>query len=97
MTPAQFLIRLRTIDKADLKARDVIILYAVITNPGIHGKDLAHKLGIVNRSNIQHAIYKLEAVGLIEDRREVRSRSKFNPAILHPTAKGIELWDSLKP
>lgn len=94
---ADFLIRLHRINKVGLKARDVIILYAVITSPGIHGKDLAGKLGIPERSHIQHAIIKLEEMGLIVDRRKPGSRSKFNPAILYPTEAGLALWDDLKP
>ena len=98
MTPlSAYLVSLYRIDQADLKARDVIILYAVISNPGIHGKDLAHKLGIPERSHIQHAIIKLEKMGLIEDRRRPGTRCRFNPAILHPTPKGQALWDELKP
>lgn len=97
MTSAEFLIRLRLIDKAGLKPRYVILLYAIIANPGINGKDLALKLGIPERSHIQHALIVLEQMGLIEDRRAEKDRRKANPANFHALPAGIELWEQLKP
>ena len=94
---ADFLIRLHKIDKAGLKARDIIILYGIIANPGINGKDLALKLGIPERSHIRHALIKLEQMGLVEDRRQEKDRRKANPASFHPQPAGLALWDDLKP
>lgn len=93
----EFLVRLHKIDQAGLKARDIVLLYAIIANPGINGKDLALKLGIPERSHIQHALIKLEERGLIEDRRAEKDRRKANPASFHILPAGQALWDDLKP
>jgi DNA-binding MarR family transcriptional regulator len=92
-----YLISLLKIDKAKMKARDVVILYTIITHPGISGIEVAHKLGIPERSHIQNALFKMEKMGLIEDHRPDHRRRKANPAIFHATIAGLTLWDSLKP
>lgn len=92
-----FLVRLRRIDKAKMKPRDVLILYTVISNPGISGIDVAHKLGIPERSHIQSALYRLEELGYIEDRREERHRRKANPALFFALPAGIATWESICP
>jgi DNA-binding MarR family transcriptional regulator len=90
-----FLVRLRKIDKRTLTVRDVLVLYAVIENPGIAGNDVSHKLGLDNRSSIASNLLRLQREGYIEDRREVRR--KANPAILHVLPAGIAFWDDIKP
>lgn len=98
MTPEmEFLVRLRKIDRANMKVRDIILLYTIINNPGISGIDIAHKLGIPERSHIQHALIKLEALELIEDRRPEKDRRKANPAQFYALSKGLALWNDLKP
>jgi DNA-binding MarR family transcriptional regulator len=93
----RYLVSLHKIDAIGIKARDVIILYSIISNPGINGKDLATKLAIPERSHIQHALYKLEKLGYIIDERLPEHRRKANPAIFRPTDQGIALWNDLKP
>jgi DNA-binding MarR family transcriptional regulator len=92
---ADFLIRLRKIDKHTLTTRDVLVLYTVIRNPGISGVEIAGKLGLENRSSIASNITRLIREGYIEDRRE--HRRKANPAVLHVTSAGIAFWDEIKP
>jgi DNA-binding MarR family transcriptional regulator len=90
-----FLVRLRKIDRRTLTVRDVLVLYAIIENPGIAGVDIAHKLGLPDRSSIASNIMRLEREGYIEDRRE--EHRKANPAILHVLQKGLEFWNEIKP
>lgn len=92
-----FLVRLRRIDQTGLKARDILILYTVISNPGISGIDITHKLGYGERSHIQSALYRLCDLGYMEDRRSPERRRKANPAMFHPLPAGIELWERLRP
>lgn len=90
-----FLVKLRKVDKRSLTVRDVLVLYAIIQQPGTCGIDISTKLGLSDRSAIASNLMRLERVGFITDHREVRS--KANPAILHPTKSGIEFWDEIKP
>lgn len=92
---ADFLIRLRKIDKRTLTVRDVQILYAVIKTPGISGVEIATKLGFKDRSAISTNVHRLAREGYIEDRREVRR--KANPASFHVLPAGIAFWDDIKP
>lgn len=92
-----FLVRLRRIDKAKMKPRDVLILYTVISNPGISGIDIATKLGIPERSHIQSALYRLENLGYIEDRRSEENRRKAISARFHPLPAGIATWENICP
>lgn len=78
-----------------LTVRDVLVLFAIIRQPGLSGIDITNKLGLRDRSAVASNLLRLEREGYIEDRREVRS--KANPAILHPTQKGIDFWDEIKP
>jgi DNA-binding MarR family transcriptional regulator len=91
----EFLVRLRRIDKRTLTVRDVLVLYAVIENPGISGKDVSTKLGLPDRSSIASNILRLEREGYIEDRRELRR--KANPAVLYAKQAGLEFWEHIKP
>jgi len=97
MTVAKFLIALYRINELGMKARDIVILYTIIANPGINGKDIAIKLGITTRSQIQDCLYKLERLDYIVDRRPEKDRRKANPAIFAATDKGLALWNELKP
>jgi DNA-binding MarR family transcriptional regulator len=91
----EFLVKLRKIDKRTLTVRDVLVLYAVIENPGIAGMDVATKLGFRDRSSIASNVQRLEREGYIEDRREVHR--KAIPALLHPLPAGIEFCNEIKP
>lgn len=92
---ADFLVRLRKVDRRSLTVRDVLVLYAIMRQPGTSGIEVTNKLGLPDRSAVASNLLRLEREGYIEDRREVRS--KANPAILHPTQKGLEFWDEIKP
>ncbi len=96
-TEKDMLDRLKRIDKSGIKARDLLILHTIISSPGISGIDIAHKLGIPERSHIQSALYRMEALELIEDRRSPEHRRKANPAMFHALPKGRALWDEIKP
>lgn len=90
-----FLVRLRKIDLHGLTVRDVLVLYAIMGNPGASGLDITNKLGIKDRSLIASNLARLERQGFIEDRRE--EKKKAVPGVLHPTPAGIEFWDEIKP
>lgn len=90
-----FLVRLRKIDKHTLTVRDVLVLYAIIENPGMAGNEVSAKLGLDNRSSIASNLQRLQREGYIEDHRKVRR--KANPAVLHALPAGIALWDEIKP
>ena len=92
---ARFLVKLRKIDKRSLTVRDVLVLYAIMQQPGISGIDISKKLGFADRSSVATNLLRLEREGYISDHREVRS--KANPAILHPTDLGIAFWNEIKP
>lgn len=92
---SDFLVRLRKVDRRSLTVRDVLVLYAIMRHPGTSGIEVTNKLGLPDRSAVASNLLRLEREGYIEDRREVRS--KANPAILHPTQKGLEFWDDIKP
>lgn len=90
-----FLVRLRKVDQRQLTGRDVLVLYTIISNPGIMGVEVANKLGLGNRSNVSSNIHRLCRGSYIEDRRE--KARKANPAILHVLPAGLEFWDEIKP
>jgi DNA-binding MarR family transcriptional regulator len=90
-----FLVSLRKVDKRGLTVRDILILYVVITTPGISGVEVTAKLGIKDRSAIASNLRRLERESYIEDRRE--EQRKAVPAVLHVLPKGLEFWDEIKP
>lgn len=92
---AHFLVKLRKMDKRNLTARDVLILYTIIQQPGISGIDISTKLGLPGRGAVATNLLRLEREGYVVDHREVRS--KANAAILHATPKGLEFWEEIKP
>lgn len=91
----EFLSRLRKIDLRSLTNRDVLVLYAIIQQPGQSGLEISTKLGIPDRSGIASNIWRLIREGYIEDRRT--EHKKAVPAILHPLQRGLEFWDEIKP
>ena len=96
-TEKDMLDRLKRIDKSGIKARDILILHTIISHPGISGIDIAHKLAFSERSHIQSALYRMQDLELIEDRRSPEHRRKANPAMFHALPKGRALWDEIKP
>lgn len=90
-----FLVRLRKVDKLGLTVRDVLVLYAIIENPGADGLTISTKLGLRDRSALASNLHRLERIGFIEDRREKRQRAV--PAALYPLEHGIAFWEEIKP
>ncbi len=90
-----FLVRLRKVDLKGLTVRDVLVLYAVMTNPGASGMEITTKLGIKERSLISSNLSRLERHGFIEDRRS--DRLKAVPGMLYVLPAGLEFWNEIKP
>lgn len=90
-----FLVRLRKIDRRGLTAKDVLVLFCIMNNPGCSGIDVSTKLGIKDRSSIASNIHRLERHCFIEDRR--KEFRKAVPAILHALTGGVEFWNEIKP
>lgn len=94
----EFLMRLRKMDSLAITARDVLLLYTIIANPGIHGKDAAHKIsGTLERSGIHFGLARLMRMGFIEDRRPASEARRARPSAFHALPAGIEFWNELKP
>lgn len=74
----EFMAKLRIIDRSGLKVRDVIVLWAVREQPGMMGRELAMKIGLESRSNVQDQMARLIARGLIEDRRPTKDQQTPN-------------------
>lgn len=92
----EFLVRLRKIDKSGLTSRDVLLLYTIITHPGIHGHDAGKKIGVVERSSVSFGLNRLVKRGFIEDRREARLVGRGVPNQLYALPAGVEFWNDLK-
>lgn len=88
------LVRFRKIDKAGLTVRDMLLLYAIISNPSVNGWEAAKLIGIPDRSSVQLCLARLMKRGFIEDRRD--AEAKGVPNILHPLPAGIEFWNEIK-
>lgn len=82
-----FLIRLRKIDNACLKVRDVIVLWAIARTPGMMGLELAKKLGYKGRSHIQDCVVRLVDAGFVEDRRRIRNNHTPNDLHILPAGE----------
>lgn len=92
---SDFFVRLRKIENAGLKARDIVVLYAIQGEPGIMGRTLAIKLGYASRSNVQDCVARLVKQGFIEDRRRVVNQQ--TPNDLHILPAGVELLTEIVP
>lgn len=90
-----FLIRLKKIDLRGLTVRDMLVLYTIITKPGISGMEISTKLGFKDRASIQSNVNRLIREGYIEDRRE--HQRKAYATILHVLPAGLIFWDEIKP
>lgn len=92
----EFLLRLRKIDKSGLTARDVLLLYTIISNPGINGWDAGRKIGLAERSSVTFGMNRLIKRHFIEDRREQNLVGKGIPNRFYVLPAGIEFWNELK-
>lgn len=99
VSPTQdFLMRLHKIDMIGMRTRDIILLWAIARDPGMMGLELARKLGYKSRSNIQDAIARLTALGLIEDRRVVIDKHRNRtPNDLHALPAGEKFLTEVVP
>lgn len=88
-----FLLQLRKIDKAGLTTRDILVLYTVISRPGVNGNDVTKLIGHEDRSGLQAGFDRLIRHGFIEDRRE--RAGKAVPTIFHALPAGEEFWSDL--
>lgn len=88
-----FLLRLHKMDKMRLTTRDVLILFAIISKPGINGKDISEAIGVKFRSGCRHGFVRLERMGFIEDCR--KTTGKAVPAIFRATDAGRAFWEEL--
>ena len=91
----KFLVQLRKMDKAGISPRKIILLYGIMANPGINGKELGLKLGYPERSHIQRPINIMIRDGWIEDRRTHIAQA--SPGSLHVTPAGLALWKDIGP
>lgn len=92
---SDFFVRLRKIENAGLKLRDIVGLYAIHAQPGIMGQELAKKLGYTSRSNVQDGVARLIKHSYVEDRR--LHDNQQTPNDLHITAAGIALLEEIVP
>jgi len=90
-----FFIRLRKLENANLKLRDIFVLYTIGRNPGIMGQELSKKLGYASRSSVQDCISRLLRFGYVEDRR--REVSQLVPNDLHILPRGEALITEVVP
>lgn len=90
---ADFMLRLRKIDKSGLTARDVLMLYTIITHPGINGHDAGRKIGLKERSSVTFGMNRLIKRGFIEDRREENLIGKGVPNRLYVLPAGVQFWE----
>lgn len=89
------MVRLRRIENAKLKARDVVVLYAIQRQAGMMGREIAQKLGYQNRSALQHGLNRLLDEKLIEDRR--LKHDQQTPNNFHITPAGAALLADIVP
>lgn len=95
MGAQEFFVRLRKLEQAKLKLRDIIVLYAIGKNPGIMGQELAKKLGYPSRSSVQDSLNRLLRYGYVEDRR--REISQLIPNDLHILPAGEVVIANIVP
>jgi DNA-binding MarR family transcriptional regulator len=83
----EFMARLRKIDRSGLKVRDVIVLWAIREQPGMMGRELAMKIGLESRSNVQDQIARLIARSFVEDRRKTHDQQTPNDLHILPAGR----------
>lgn len=92
---SEFFVRLRLIENAKLKPRDIVVLYAIHATPGMMGQELAKKLGYGSRSNVQDCVIRLIKHGYAVDRRLTDNQQ--TPNDLHCTLAGKVLLSVIVP
>jgi DNA-binding MarR family transcriptional regulator len=90
----EFMAKLRKIDRSGLKVRDVIVLWAIRKQPGMMGRELALRIGLESRSNVQDQIARLLLNEMIEDRRLTKDQK--TPNDLHILQKGRDFLGQLQ-
>lgn len=90
-----FIGQLQSIDRKGLTVRDAVLLWWIVEHPGWNGQDIAHAVGIKNRSSVQSCFPRMIRRGLIEDRRPTERQAV--PAVYHATPAGLEFWREIAP
>lgn len=90
-----FIESLKSIDRKGLTVRDAVLLWWVVNHPGWNGQDIAHAVGIKNRSSVATGFPRLMRKGLIVDLRERESQAVA--AIYHATPEGVAFWKGIAP
>lgn len=90
----ELLTMLRKIDRRGCTIRDVLVLYIIMHNPGLSGKEVADNLNITNRSNVAKNLQRLLEKGLIEDRRTIAAKARPNRLYVLPA--GLQFWQTIK-
>lgn len=86
-TVVTFMLRLKKIDNANLTSRDIMVLWALHTTPGMMGQEVSKKLGFEVRSRIQYVFDRLIREGYIEDRRIIVKRKAPNNFFILPKGR----------
>lgn len=82
-----FMLRLKKLDAAHLRPRDLLVLWAIQRDPGMMGRELSNKLGYPSRSNVQICITRLIFHGFIEDRRVIKNQLTPNDLYILPAGE----------
>lgn len=80
----EFLARLKKIDSAELKVRDILVLWAIAREHGMMGQEIAFKLGYASRSHVQLCFERLIRKGFVEDRRLKHDQQTPNELFILP-------------
>lgn len=94
-TSMDFLKRMHALDRSGLTPRDILLLWAIRTQPGMMGLELAKKLGYKSRSSVQDGIGRLIDRGYIEDRRPFHNQ--VTPNDLYILSAGETALDAMVP
>ncbi len=94
----KFMLAINVMDRAGLGARDVTILCALKSKPGLRGRELAQTIGWSVRTHVQEQVKRLIRDDLIEDRRILDGRPlayQRTPNNFHLTQKGKDFLEKL--
>ena len=84
---------LKRMDMLGLKVRDGLVLWLIVSRPGMTGADIAAYLGLKTRSLVQYNLIRLQDKGLIEDARTGIRQGV--PTQITATNKGRILWNEI--
>jgi DNA-binding MarR family transcriptional regulator len=79
-------------DRSNFRPRDFTVLASIARRPGTASNAICPMVGVPMRSMIREPLERLEAHGLIEDRRI--NKQKAVMTVLHITEKGQQLLDN---